>query len=254
MIGVIGVGAIGAAMVTGLSEGDEPPEILLSPRNAAWAEKLAAVYANVRVAASNQAVVDASTLVLLCVRPADAAQVMSQLKFKDQSLISVMAGVQLDTLRELAGPLPHIARAIPMPSVALRRGITPVYPAAEPTLGLFQRLGRVIPMEDETAFDLFSAATGTIAAHFVYLRCISDWLSAHGIPQPAARQYVAAMFGEVASSLQGHDPDFEHLIREHTTPGGINELFCRSMSEQGVWKAVDEGMERVRQKLLGKSA
>ena len=254
MLGVIGVGAIGGAIVAGLSEGGEPPEIVLSPRNAELAAGLAARYSNVRVADSNQGVVEQSTVVLLCIRPSDVRQVMAELRFREQSLISVMAGVPLKVLRELAAPAQDIVRAIPLPSVAVRRGITPLYPSAGPALDLFGRLGRVIEVADETAFDLFSAATGTIAAHFAYLSRISDWLAAHEIPAAAAQQYVAAMFGELAASLQGTESDFGQLTRDHATPGGINELFCQVLGDEGVWKAVDVGLERVRKKLMGRES
>ncbi|MBE1160916.1 hypothetical protein [Dyella acidiphila] len=67
---------------------------------------------------------------------------------------------------------------------------------------------------------------------------------------------MAAMFAEAASTLHGQEPDFKTLAREHTTPGGINELFCTVMGEERVWNAVDNGLERVRQRLLerGKSS
>lgn len=254
MLGVIGVGAIGAAIVSGLSEDNDPPDILLSPRNAEVVAKLSNAYPNVRVADSNQAVVEQSAVVFVCVRPIDARRVMSELTFTDQHLISVMAGVPLTMLRELAAPVQNIVRAIPLPSVAVRRGITPLYPAAEPARGLFARLGRVIEVADETAFDHFSAATATIAAHFLYLNQISDWLAARGISQAEAQRYVAAMFGELASSLQGSDADFRELMREHATPGGINELFCKVVTDEGVWKAVDAGLDRVRQALLDRQS
>lgn len=250
MLGVIGVGAIGAAMVAGLSESDEPPEILLSPRNAETAATLAASYPNVGVAESNQAVIDASTTVLLCLRPADAPQVMAGLRFGAQSLISVMAGISLRQLQALTASTHTIARAIPLPSVAIRRGITPLYPATEPARSLFDRLGRVVEVADETAFELFSAATATMAAHFLYLDRISGWLAARGIAPSAARHYVAAMFAEMAAPLHESDPDFTALAREHTTPGGINELFCRVLGGAGVWTAVDAGLDRVRQRLV----
>jgi pyrroline-5-carboxylate reductase len=253
MLGVIGVGAIGAAIVSGLSESDEPPEILLSPRNASMAARLAASYPNVRVADGNQAVVDRSDIVLLCVRPADAQAVMSALRFRaQQSLISVMAGIPLGALRELAAPVQTIARAIPLPSVAVRRGVTPLYPAVDPARGLFEQLGRIVEASDETAFDLFSASTATIAAHFAYLNRISDWLAVHGIPQREAQHYVAAMFGEIATSLHGVDPDFGKLMQEHATPGGINELFCKVIGDAGVWDAVDAGLDGVRRRLMNR--
>ena len=57
--GVLGVGAIGTAIVTGLCESvNDAPRVLLSPRNAGIAAGLAQRFATVEVMADNQAVVD----------------------------------------------------------------------------------------------------------------------------------------------------------------------------------------------------
>jgi pyrroline-5-carboxylate reductase len=76
--GVLGVGAIGAAIVTGLCEDvDDAPRMLLSPRNAEIAAGLAQRFATVDVAADNQAVVDGSPVVIVCVRPQVAQTVLA---------------------------------------------------------------------------------------------------------------------------------------------------------------------------------
>ena len=65
--GVLGVGAIGAAIVTGLCENvDDAPKILLSPRNAGITAALAQRFATVDVAADNQAVVDDTPVRFAC--------------------------------------------------------------------------------------------------------------------------------------------------------------------------------------------
>jgi len=69
-LGFVGTGAITSAIVTGLNAagiGDDT--ILVSPRNAETAASLAAMFAGVTVAASNQAVLDGSDIVMLAVRP-----------------------------------------------------------------------------------------------------------------------------------------------------------------------------------------
>jgi pyrroline-5-carboxylate reductase len=247
--GVIGVGSIASAIVSGLCWGDESHDLLLSPRNPKMSATLAASCPGVRVAESNEAVARESSVVVLCLRPPHAG-VLRGLPFrKDASVISVMAGISLRELGELVGPVKNIARAIPLPSVAARRGVTPVYPFIEPARSLFAQLGTVVEVADESSFNLFSTSTATIAAHFAYLARISDWLTSRGIASQAARQYVAAMFGEIAGSLQVGDPDFRWLAREHATPGGINERFSQIMTEQGVWKAVDEGLDQIRRRL-----
>jgi pyrroline-5-carboxylate reductase len=252
--GIIGVGSIASAIVAGLSRGAEPQEFLLSPRNPEVAAALAASYSTVRIAESNEAVARESSLVLLCLRPADAG-LLRDLSFrKDAAVISVMAGISLRQLHELVGPVGSLARAIPLPSVAVGRGVTPLCPFIEPARSLFARVGTVLQIADESSFNLFSASSATVASHFAYLARISDWLTARGIASPAARQYVAALFAQLADGLQSPDPDFEHLAKEHTTPGGINEHFRRILTEHGVWDTVDQGLDQIRQRLEGNAA
>ncbi|HEX9293698.1 MAG TPA: hypothetical protein VF873_08420 [Gemmatimonadales bacterium] len=65
--GVLGVGAIGAAIVTGLCENvDDAPKILLSPRNAGITAALAQRFATVDVAADNQTVFDGAPVRFAC--------------------------------------------------------------------------------------------------------------------------------------------------------------------------------------------
>ncbi|GAA3161235.1 NAD(P)-binding domain-containing protein [Nonomuraea salmonea] len=69
-IGIIGVGEIARAIVTGLLEGDgPPPEVLLSPRGAATAAELAARHGTVRVCGGNQEVADGCDVLIVAVRP-----------------------------------------------------------------------------------------------------------------------------------------------------------------------------------------
>lgn len=254
VLGVIGVGSIASAMVSGLCRGGTPQDVLLSPRNSNVAAALAARHPSVHVAESNETVARESSIVLLCLRPADAG-LLRGLPFKnDASVISVMAGISIRELGAIVGPVSNIARAIPLPSVAVGRGVTPIYAFIEPARSLFARLGEVLEVADESSFNLFSASSATVASHFAYLDRISDWLTAHGIESLAARQYVAALFGELAGGLQVADPNFEHMAKEHTTPGGINEQLRQFLTEQGVWKAVDGGLDRIRERLEARGA
>ena len=141
--GIIGVGAIAAAIVTGLCEhAADAPAIVLSPRNAGRAADLASRFPTVRVAQSNQDVIDGSSVLLLCLRPQEARSVLPGLSFREQqAIVSMMAGISIEALRELVAPAQSIARAIPLPAVAAREGATPIFPPTEAARALFARLG-----------------------------------------------------------------------------------------------------------------
>ena len=248
--GVLGVGAIGAAIVTGLCENvDDAPQVLLSPRNAGIAAGLTQRFATVDAAADNQAVVDGATVVIVCVRPQVAATVLAELRFPaDRVVISAMAGVPVTTLQRLVAPATDVARVIPLPSVARRDGITPVHPPNAAATALFDRLGETAELADVKAFEAFSASTATIAAHFAYLNTIAAWLESQEIPAPAATRYVASMFAGLAEATRSGER-FEQLAREHATPGGINEQFLNELEQGGTFERVSLGLRRVLDRL-----
>jgi pyrroline-5-carboxylate reductase len=126
--GFIGVGAIATAIVTGLCKDvEQPPAILLSPRNAGIAAELASCYPTVSIGADNQAVVDGASALILCLRPQVARVVLDNLIFSDnQVIISAMAGISVEEIKMLVAPAREVSRAIPLPSVAMRNGITPI--------------------------------------------------------------------------------------------------------------------------------
>ncbi|HKS54756.1 MAG TPA: NAD(P)-binding domain-containing protein [Steroidobacteraceae bacterium] len=254
--GIVGVGAIASAIVTGLCErAQDAPRIVLSPRNPERVADLASRFPTVRVARSNQEVIDESTVVLLCLRPQDALSVLPALKFSaQQAIVSAMAGIQVAALRELVAPAQNVARVIPLPSVATREGATPVFPATEAAKTLFDRLGAAIEIPHERAFEATSASTATIAAHFAYLNTICRWLVAQGVSEKAARQQVAATFGGLAAQLRGHVSDFAEEARDHATAGGINEQFLHDLEQARVFDAVEGGLNRVLERLAGRSA
>ncbi len=243
--GVIGVGALATALVTGLCA-EDAPEIVLSPRNATRATALAARFGSVRVATDNQAVLDAVDVVLLCVRPQDAEAVLGPLRFHpEQVVISAMAGVQVDPLVAPAG---RVTRVTPLPSVAERAGITPIHPPEPTARALFERLGEAIEIEELDTFEAFSAVTATIAAHFAYLDAIAGWLSARDVAPDAATRYVAAAFAGL--TVDSGEP-FSALAADHATRGGINEQFREALERAGVFDDVRGGLDEVLARLTG---
>ena len=253
-LGVVGVGAIGEAIITGLCEGvDAPALIHLSPRSPARAGRLADRYPSVHVVDSNQTAVERAEVVLVCVRPQDAHGALSGLTFgAQQAVISTMVGVPIDALRPLVAPAEALVRAIPLPAVARRTGLTAIHPEHELARAIFEPLGGVIAVDDERALDALSASTATIAAHLAYLDTITRWLADRGIRQTDATRYVAAVFGGLSGTLlRTHPNDFRVLADEHATAGGINEQFLAALRRAGTFSIVERALDDVADRLQG---
>jgi pyrroline-5-carboxylate reductase len=253
-LGIVGVGAIAEAIITGLCEGeDTASSIRLSPRSAGRASRLAARYPSVQVTESNQAVVEQADVLLLCVRPQDAPAALSDLVFREgQAVISVMAGIRIDALRRMVAPAELVVRAIPLPAVATRTGLTAIHPPNELVGAIFDPLGGVMQVDDERALDVLSASTATIAAHLAYLDTIGRWLANRGIAQREATRYVAALFGSLSRTLLDDGPiDFRALADEFATAGGINEQFLTALRRAGTFDVVERALDDVDNRLQG---
>ena len=253
--GFVGTGAITRAMVEGLSAVDPAPEIVLSPRSADVGAALAARFANVRVAADNQAVVDAVACVVVATRPDVTRAVLADLTFTvDQVVVSVVAGVSVDELAGLVSPAHELARAIPLPSVAARQGLVPVFPPQPEALALFGRLGAVVALDDETAFDSFSAASAFAATQLDLLATVEAWLVGRGVPAPDASAYVRELIRGLSDAL-AEEPDRELtlLASDHATPGGLNEQVRSDVRAHGVHEIVTTALDDVAHRVAAPS-
>jgi pyrroline-5-carboxylate reductase len=188
-------------------------------------------------------------VVLVCVRPQDAPGALGDLAFRPaQTVISVMAGVPLAALRGMVAPAEGLVRALPLPAVARRSGLTAIHPAHDRARAIFEPLGGVIALDDEAALDALAASTAAIAAHLAYLDTISGWLADRGISAADATRYVAAVFGGL---LDGGPVDFGGLAGEYATRGGINEQFLAALRRAGAFETVRGALDDVGRRLAG---
>src|SRR3546814_18137385 len=100
---------------------------------------------------------------------------------------------------------------------------------------LFDRLGTAIELADESAFDIFTAASATMASYFAFAHSIAAWMQRHGTDAAQARLFVAQLLkslGETATIAP--QAGFAALADAHPTRGGINEQVFRPVSSDGV--------------------
>ena len=139
-----------------------------------------------RVCADNQEVVDRSELVIIALRRQDRHDALAGVKVdEDKIVVNIMAGVGNDDLRQTLATGAPLARAIPLPAIRERRSVTVVYPSHPEVDSLFERLGGVLPVADEAAFNVFSTLTGTLTTHYWYLATLTSWAADHGIASEA---------------------------------------------------------------------
>ncbi|SPT64175.1 NAD(P)-binding domain-containing protein [Actinomadura madurae] len=252
-IGIIGVGEIGRAIVTGLCDGDdEPPAIFLSPRGTGTVAELSERFEGVWVCADNQDVANRSEVVIIAVRRQDRGEALTGLRVEgDKPVVSVMAGVGIDDLRQTLATDVPLVRAIPLPAVRERRSVTVTCPSHPTVDALFERLGGVLPVGDEAAFDVFSALTGTLTTHYWYLATLTSWAADHGIAPDDADSYVRGLFQGVGRALGDKTRSLHQLAADHETPNGINERIRTTWFDQANSEALNKALDDLLTDLQG---
>ena len=150
-LGFIGSGNIATAMLKGLCSSDKPPEkIRVSDKIHEKAAALAARFPQVTALKENQAVVDASDCVFICVLPQIAPDVLKALRFrKEQTVVTVVAIRPLAEISAYVFPAQTVVRAVPLPTVARHIGPVVFYPNVAQVSDLFAKIGTIVPAQSE---------------------------------------------------------------------------------------------------------
>lgn len=251
-LGFIGVGAIAAAIVEGLQSTPARGPIVLSPRNVQVAARLATQFAEVRVAPTNQAVLDASDLVIIAVRPQIAHEVLSELRFRpEHRVVSLIPAVTLDYLRAIAAPASAVTRAVPLPSAAFRQSPTAMYPTYPSVEALFNELGTVIEIDREEEFEAFTTSTAIMSSYFGFAGTVAGWMRRQGVPEPKAHAFVNQMLqGLTAAAAASPQSSFRELAEEHQTQGGLNQQVLQSITAAGVFTELERALDGVLARLV----
>ena len=247
-LGFVGTGTITEAIVTGLCTSGGKDRIAVSPRNAERAAHLAAAFPEVTIAADNQAVVDAGNdMVFLAIRPQVAEAVIRPLAFRSgQTVVSLVAAIDRETLLTWIGTDVHLVQAIPLPFVARRDGVTAIYPRENEVEAVFNRLGRAVGCSSKAEYDVLAAASAIMGTTFGLLERLTGWMETQGLQPDTARSYIAPLFASLAhTAQQTTDMSFAELRGEFSTRGGLNEQVFRDFETKGGTAALTHAMDRV---------
>jgi pyrroline-5-carboxylate reductase len=154
-----------------------------------------------------------AAVVLIVVKPKDAGEVLASiapLLREDQVLISSMAGLELQQLRRMAGPVPALFRV--MPNLGVEVGAGTIAVAAEPgveaerrIVELFGALGLAVVVP-ESMLDAVTAVSGTGPSLLaVALEGLEDGGVAAGLPRDLSRALARRTLLGIARMLVAGD-------------------------------------------------
>jgi len=251
-IGIIGGGNMGQAIIKGLSSARPPAGLLAWDALAACREQLAREFP-VTIPEDNRALVAASDIIILAVKPQVIDPVMNEigpgLKEK-QLLISIAAGISCGRLeKHLARPVPTI-RIMPNTPALINRGISAIAAGSnagkdhlETARALFSCLGETV-IVNESAMDMVTAVSGSGPAYvFLVIEALTDAAVGLGLARDLARKLVVeTILGatELQKKSGRHPMELKDMV---TSPGGTTIAGLAELEKHGLRHAFNAALQ-----------
>jgi pyrroline-5-carboxylate reductase len=238
---ILGAGNMGRALIGGLlRSGMRPEQLSVGESEAAAREAVRCDFAVTATGDNRAAVADAS-IVVLAVKPQDAAAVVQPLADTLAAtrplLISIAAGVRVAALEAWCGTGVPVMRAMPNRPARIGAGATGAYaPAA---LGpeqraaaerVLQALGEVFWVQAEELLDVVTALSGSGPAYFfLFAELMAEAGAELGLESAMAQRLAAATLYGSGLLVRAGEGDLARLRREVTSTGGTTEAALRTL-------------------------
>lgn len=243
IITFIGGGNMATAMIGGmLAQGFSGNEIHVVEPDAAKRQALTQQY-GIGTSAPGEAL-PASTAILFAVKPqqfkAVTAEVLPQLG--NALVISIAAGIRIDTLSKFLAGHQRIIRVMPNTPALVQAGISGVFANESVTAedrALTQRIlasiGEQVWVEDEAQIDGITAISGSGPAYiFYFMEALQAAARAQGFAPDVAHQLAYQTFaGAVKLALSSED-DAGTLQQKVTSKGGTTERAIKALETSQV--------------------
>ena len=262
-IGFLGAGSIVEAMLSGILKKGllSPDRLLVSNRNnRERLEQLADCY-GVNFTQDKLEVARSSDILILAIKPKDAAEALRELRgvvHSGQLVISVVAGVSTTLIGEWLGVNCPIVRTMPNTSSAVGLSATGLAANSfvtddqlQQAIRLFEAIGTVYEVAEEE-LDIITGLSGSGPAYIYYL--VEAMMAAGataGLDREMARQLTLQTVIGAAHMLLDTRAEPAILRQQVTSPGGTTQAGLEVLEayqfQQGVTAAILRATERSRE-------
>lgn len=224
----------------------ETGNLAIFDRSSEAAEKFAAK-TGVQIASSSEALAEHCAALVVCVKPGDAQSALAPLQHAlvGKLVISIMAGITISRLQEMAGPMARLVRVMPNTPALIRQGAT-AYAAGETATEadaqlvekIFRSVGTVARVP-EKLIDSVTGLSGSGPAYvYLIIEALADAGVLVGLPRDLSLQLAAqTVAGSAAMVLQtGQHP--AQLKDAVTSPGGTTIAGLEALEKSGLRAAL----------------
>jgi pyrroline-5-carboxylate reductase len=251
----IGAGSMAEAMISGIIENKLMDAKNIWVTNKANKEKLSDLHQQYGVTGSYdlQMLFDGADAIVLAMKPKDAAAAITEIQnylSNEVLIISVLAGISINTIEVLTGKKLAIARAMPNTSAAVGKSATGIAvnnsvstPQMETIKKLFETVGFAAFVPEEQ-LDAVTGLSGSGPAYIYYLvEAMEKGAAEIGLDQEIAKKLIIQTFIGAAEMVKVSPKESKQLRKEVTSPGGTTEAGIKILEENHVQQAFIECMK-----------
>ena len=254
-VGLIGVGVMGEALISGLISSRFPKaQIVFTEKRTERAREISSKYGAREVDLTELA--KTSDVVLLVVKPQDLAQLLASINGnlnKNATLVSFAAGKTTDFISEIVGPDISVIRVMPntptliglgMAAISLGKSVNPEQ--AKFISEFLATCGKVISVE-ENLQDAVTALSGSGPAYFFAFveEMIKSGISLGLSSDQATTLAIQTMIGS-AAMLEQSGKNATTLRENVTSPNGTTAAALKVFSEANLGDIVAKAMTAAR--------
>ncbi len=255
-LAVIGGGKMGSAIVRGLiADGFlSASDICVVERNEKRRHVLATEIAGSVLLV---ATVPSAEFYLLATKPQDIAEAVKAAMDVNEHgiLVSIAAGVTLETLRKSSSSGSICVRVMPNVPAVIGQGLSAIcsddgtpQSVNEFVAQLFSAVGDVI-FVDESKMNLITAVSGSGPAYiYLFAEALEDAAVALGLPHEMAKKIVQKTFVGASLMYAVDDEDLRSLRRNITSPGGTTAAGTMELERYAFRRAVFSAVEAAQKK------
>jgi pyrroline-5-carboxylate reductase len=259
-LAILGAGNMGRALIGGLLRSGTRAEHISVGEPLAAAREALARDLGITAGADNLAAVSGAAVVVLAVKPQDAAALLtalaSQWGARAPLLISVAAGLRVAALQAWCGPGVAVVRAIPNRPALVGAAATGLFappgvaaPQRATAEQVFRSVGEVVWVATEDALDVVTALSGSGPAYFFLLaELMAEAAEQLGLEGAAARRLAAATLHGAGLLANCGDSDLTRMRAEVTSRGGTTEAALRVLEDAGLRASVARALAAAAQR------
>jgi pyrroline-5-carboxylate reductase len=258
ILAFIGGGNKATSLIGGLlAAGGNAAELRVAEPSAERAAALRARFAGLTVAPSGADVVPGAAAIVLAVKPQQMGEALRGLQpDAGATVVSIAAGVRLDTLRAALGDALHYVRSMPNTPALYGCGISGLFapagtPAAARALAesILGAAGKTCWVASEADLDAVTAVSGSGPAYYFLLtEALREAGAALGLPADIARQLADQTLIGAARMVEQGSTDVAELRAQVTSKGGTTEAALRHLENAGLRRIFAEALRAAAQR------